>query len=57
MRQQRAGAQALIHGDEHDQITTCTPWLSVTSDVSYHFLIRINRALSWTCRKLVVPGH
>ncbi len=47
----------LTHGDQYDQVTTCARWLSVAGDVSYHFLIRVNRLLSWIRRKLKVSGH
>jgi UDP-2,3-diacylglucosamine pyrophosphatase LpxH len=47
----------LVHGDEYDQVTTCHRWLSVLGDVSYTALVDLNRALSWTRRKLGVSGH
>jgi len=47
----------LVHGDDYDQVTTCHRWLSVLGDVSYTMLVHINRALSWTRRKLGVSGH
>ena len=48
---------ALLHGDEYDQVTTCAPWLSVLGDTSYNVLVDLNRALSWTRRKLRLRGH
>lgn len=53
-----AGKHLLIlHGDEYDQVTTCHRWVSVLGDISYTFLVHINRWLSWTRRKLGVAGH
>ncbi len=48
---------ALLHGDQYDQVATCARWLSVLGDVSYNLLVDLNRALSWTRRKLRLRGH
>lgn len=47
----------LLHGDEYDQITALHRWVSVLGDISYSFLIHLNRGLSWLRRKLGVSGH
>jgi UDP-2,3-diacylglucosamine pyrophosphatase LpxH len=47
----------LTHGDEYDQITTYARWLSVLGDVSYTWLLQVNRMLSWWRRKLGIAGH
>jgi UDP-2,3-diacylglucosamine pyrophosphatase LpxH len=48
---------ALLHGDQYDQVATCARWLSVLRDVSYNLLVDLNRALSWTRRKLRLRGY
>ncbi|MBX9902724.1 MAG: UDP-2,3-diacylglucosamine diphosphatase [Burkholderiales bacterium] len=47
----------LLHGDEYDQITALHRWVSILGDISYTFLIHLNRGLSWLRRKLGVSGH
>ena len=47
----------LTHGDEYDQITTYARWLSVLGDMSYTWLLQVNRMLSWWRRKLGIAGH
>jgi UDP-2,3-diacylglucosamine pyrophosphatase LpxH len=47
----------ILHGDEYDQITALHRWISVLGDISYTFLIHLNRMLSWLRRKLGVSGH
>ena len=47
----------IMHGDQYDQVTTCHRWVSVLGDMSYTVLVRINRLLSLSRRKLGVGGH
>ena len=47
----------LVHGDHYDQITTYARWLSLLGDMSYTWLLQLNRVLSWLRRKLGVAGH
>ncbi|MEO7727017.1 MAG: UDP-2,3-diacylglucosamine diphosphatase [Burkholderiales bacterium] len=47
----------LLHGDEYDQVTTYHRWVSVLGDVSYTWLVHVNRLLSLARRKLGVAGH
>jgi len=47
----------LLHGDEYDQVTTYHRWISILGDVSYTFLIHLNRALSLLRRKLGISGY
>jgi UDP-2,3-diacylglucosamine pyrophosphatase LpxH len=47
----------LLHGDEYDRVKTYHHWLSLFGDVSYHFLVHLNRSLSWLRRKLRISGH
>jgi len=47
----------LVHGDEYDQVTTYHRWVSVLGDISYTWLVHLNRLLSFARRKLGVSGH
>ncbi len=47
----------LLHGDEYDQVTALHRWVSVLGDISYSFLIHLNRGLSWLRRKFGISGH
>ena len=47
----------LLHGDEFDQVTTCHRWVSILGDISYTWLVHVNRLLSLMRRKLGIPGH
>src|SRR5208282_3808657 len=47
----------LLHGDEYDQVTTYHRWISILGDVSYTFLIHLNRLLSLLRRKFGVSGY
>ena len=47
----------LLHGDEFDQVTTCHRWVSILGDISYTWLVHVNRLLSFMRRKLGIPGH
>lgn len=47
----------LLHGDEFDQVTAYHRWVSVLGDISYHWLIHVNRLLSLLRRKLGISGH
>ena len=47
----------LLHGDEYDQVTTYHRWISILGDVSYTFLVHLNRALSFLRRKFGVSGY
>ncbi len=47
----------LLHGDEYDQVTTYHRWVSVLGDVSYQFLVHVNRVLSLVRRKLGLSGY
>ncbi len=47
----------LVHGDEFDQVTAYHRWVSVLGDISYTWLVHLNRLLSNARRKLGVSGH
>lgn len=47
----------LLHGDEYDQVTAYHRWVSVLGDISYHWLVHVNRLLSLMRRKLGISGH
>jgi UDP-2,3-diacylglucosamine pyrophosphatase LpxH len=47
----------LLHGDEYDQVTTYHRWVSILGDISYTWLVHLNRLLSLVRRKLGVSGH
>jgi len=47
----------LLHGDEYDQVTTYHRWISILGDVSYTFLVHLNRALSFLRRKFGISGY
>jgi UDP-2,3-diacylglucosamine pyrophosphatase LpxH len=47
----------LLHGDEYDQVTAYHRWVSVLGDISYTWLVHLNRLLSVVRRKLGVSGH
>jgi UDP-2,3-diacylglucosamine pyrophosphatase LpxH len=47
----------LLHGDEYDQVTTCHRWVSILGDISYTWLVHVNRLLSLLRRKLGISGH
>ncbi len=47
----------LLHGDEYDQVTTCHRWVSILGDISYTWLVHLNRVLSYARRKLGIAGH
>ena len=47
----------LLHGDEYDQITACHRWISILGDISYTWLVHLNRLLSLMRRKMGVSGH
>ena len=48
---------ALLHGDEYDQVATCSRWLSALGDAGYNFLIASGWVLSAMRRKLGIGGH
>jgi UDP-2,3-diacylglucosamine pyrophosphatase LpxH len=35
----------LVHGDEYDQVTTYHRWVSILGDISYTWLVHLNRML------------
>jgi UDP-2,3-diacylglucosamine pyrophosphatase LpxH len=47
----------LVHGDEYDQVTTYHRWVSILGDMSYTFLVHVNRGLSLLRRKFGISGH
>ena len=47
----------LLHGDEYDQVTAHHRWVSILGDISYTWLVHVNRLLSLLRRKLGVSGH
>lgn len=47
----------LLHGDEYDQVTAYHRWVSVLGDISYHWLIHMNRLLSFVRRRFGLSGH
>ncbi len=47
----------IMHGDQYDQVTTCHRWVSVLGDLSYTWLVHINRMLSLSRRRLGIGGH
>ena len=48
---------ALLHGDEFDQVTTYHRWVSILGDISYTWLVHLNRLLSVVRRRLGDRGH
>ncbi len=47
----------LLHGDEYDQVTAHHRWVSILGDISYTWLVHVNRLLSLLRRKFGVSGH
>jgi UDP-2,3-diacylglucosamine pyrophosphatase LpxH len=47
----------LMHGDAFDQVTRHHRWVAVLGDVSYNWLVRANRWVSWLRRKLGLAGY
>ena len=47
----------LLHVDEYDQVTTYHRWVSILGDISYTWLVHLNRVLSYARRKLGIAGH
>jgi UDP-2,3-diacylglucosamine pyrophosphatase LpxH len=47
----------VIHGDVFDSITTSMPWLSKLGDVSYTFLLWLNRNYNWYRERRGLPYY
>jgi UDP-2,3-diacylglucosamine pyrophosphatase LpxH len=47
----------LMHGDAFDQVTRHHRWIAVLGDVSYNWLVRANRWLSWLRRRFGLAGY
>ena len=47
----------LIHGDAFDQVTRHHRWVALLGDVSYNWLVRASRWVSWLRRKLGLAGY
>ena len=47
----------LLHGDEFDQVTRHHRWIAILGDQAYSLLVNVNIGLSWTRRRLGIPGY
>ena len=50
------GRYLIIHGDQYDVITRYHRWIAFLGDISYVFLLRMNRVVNWA-RKRLGYGH